>query len=307
MKWLVSLILVSLLIGPTTVFAADSTPSADVQSKLKALQNEIASKAAKLKNEISKKLQNKAYIGVVKSKSSNTLTLATRSGTKVVNTNQDTIYEPVKKGGIKEEDNVTEDLPLEPLTDYSKYKLLCETMLQEEELKNCDYTILRPATVCGYAPRLRLDLTVNILTIHALVSKKMTVLGGNQLRPHIYIEDIVEAYCLLLEAPREKIAYEVFNAGYENRSVLSTAQLIQKQLSKKGMKNIELVIEPTNDHRSYYIDSSKIQRILCFKPQYSLENAVDSLIHAYQDKKIIRPLENPLYYNIKRMKEINLV
>ena len=106
MKWLVSLILVSLLIGPTTVFAADSTPSADVQSKLKALQNEIASKAAKLKNEISKKLQNKAYIGVVKSKSSNTLTLATRSGTKVVNTNQDTIYEPVKKGGIKEEDNI---------------------------------------------------------------------------------------------------------------------------------------------------------------------------------------------------------
>ena len=99
----------------------------------------------------------------------------------------------------------------------------------------------------------------------------------------------------------------MFNEGYENRSVLSTAQLIQKQLSKKGMKNIELVIEPTNDHRSYYIDSSKIQRILCFKPQYSLENAVDSLIHAYQDKKIIRPLENPLYYNIKRMKEINLV
>ena len=119
--------------------------------------------------------------------------------------------------GVRTEDKVIETTPCDPLTDYSKYKLLCETMLQEEELKNCDYTILRPATVCGYAPRLRLDLTVNILTIHALVSKKMTVLGGNQLRPHIYIEDIVEAYCLLLEAPREKILRKTPSATQKER------------------------------------------------------------------------------------------
>ena len=209
--------------------------------------------------------------------------------------------------GVRTEDKVIETTSCEPLTDYSKYKLLCEKMLQDSGLKNCDYTIIRPATVCGYAPRLRLDLTVNILTLHALVSKKMTVFGGSQLRPHIYIEDMVEAYRLLLEAPKEKIAFEVFNAGYENRSVLSTAQLIQNQLFKVGVKNIEIVVQPTNDNRSYYIDSVKIQQRLGFMPKYSLEDAIDSLINAYKDKKIIDPLNNALYYNIKRMKEINLV
>ncbi len=208
--------------------------------------------------------------------------------------------------GVSEEPNVTELTPCVPLTDYSKYKLLCEDLLQDANLRDCIYTIIRPATVCGYAPRLRLDLSVNILTIHALVTGVIKVFGGSQLRPHMPIQDMVGAYLTLLEAPSKKINREVFNAGYENRSIMNTAELIRDELLAIGFKKIDIDVQSTNDHRSYHIDSSKIDNVLGFKARHTLKEAISSLVDAYRSGKIINPMENTFYYNIKRMNEIHL-
>ena len=101
--------------------------------------------------------------------------------------------------GVKADDNVTEDLPLEPLTDYSKYKALCEEVLLKAQSPDFTTVVLRPATVCGYSPRLRLDLTVNILTNYAVNNRRITVFGGNQKRPNIHIDDMAAVY---LRPPR---------------------------------------------------------------------------------------------------------
>lgn len=208
--------------------------------------------------------------------------------------------------GVSNESLVTETTVCRPLTDYSKYKLLCEKLLQDENLRDCVYTIVRPATVCGYAPRLRLDLTVNILCISGLVKGTIQVFGGNQLRPHIYIEDMISVYHVLLESSDEKIHTQIFNAGYENRSVLKTAELIQNELVKHGFKDSVIDIQKTNDHRSYHIDSTKMCEVLGFKAKHSLKDAVSSLVGAYKKGFIENPLYNPFYYNIQRMKEIDL-
>ena len=118
--------------------------------------------------------------------------------------------------GIKEIENVTEDLELKPLTDYSKYKAMCEDVLLKKREPGFVTIILRPATVCGYSPRLRLDLTVNILTSHAVNNRKITVFGGQQMRPNIHIEDVTDLYVKSLEWPDGLVDGDVFNAGYDN-------------------------------------------------------------------------------------------
>ena len=208
--------------------------------------------------------------------------------------------------GVNPAANIDETTACHPLTDYSLYKLKCEELLHKAHFKNCIYTIIRPATVCGYAPRLRLDLTVNILTIHALVNQKILVFGGPQLRPHIHIQDMVNVYKHLLGSPISKIASQTFNAGYENKSVLETAQLVQDCISTQKNQTIALEVKESSDLRSYHIDSTRIRQMLGFVPKYSLKDAVQSLVTAYEQQKIINPLENTLYYNIKRMKEVHL-
>ncbi|MCS6815575.1 MAG: NAD-dependent epimerase/dehydratase, partial [Cyanobacteria bacterium] len=126
--------------------------------------------------------------------------------------------------GIKETENVTEDLELQPLTDYSKYKALCEDVLLSKREPGFVTLILRPATVCGYSPRLRLDLTVNILTNHAVNNGKITVFGGTQKRPNIHIEDMTDLYVKCLAYPDEAIDGKIFNAGYENHTVMEIAE-----------------------------------------------------------------------------------
>ncbi|NGX52982.1 MAG: UDP-glucose 4-epimerase [Candidatus Anoxychlamydiales bacterium] len=206
--------------------------------------------------------------------------------------------------GIKKEKSVTEDMSLEPLTDYSKFKVLCEKILLSNTDDNFIGTVIRPATVCGYAPRQRLDVIVNILTNHAYNNGKIKVVGGSQLRPNIHIDDMVRAYITILEAPKEIVHGEIFNAGYQNYSVLEISKMVQNRVSRK--RKVEMEVVPTNDNRSYHISSEKIQKQLGFVANYTINDAVESLINAFEQKKLNDPLGNKLYFNIETMKAINL-
>jgi len=205
--------------------------------------------------------------------------------------------------GIKEEENVTEKLSLEPLTDYSKYKALCEEILNQYQTSEFTTVIVRPATVCGYSPRLRLDLTVNILTNHAVNFGKITVFGGEQKRPNIHIEDITDLYVDLLSRPKNLVAAKVWNAGYENHRVREIAEIIRQTVDNES---VEIVTTPTDDHRSYHISSDKIKRDLGFVPQHTIEDAVQDLVSAFHQGKIPNSMDNIKYYNVRQMNAISM-
>ncbi|MCX5751953.1 MAG: NAD-dependent epimerase/dehydratase [Candidatus Saganbacteria bacterium] len=209
--------------------------------------------------------------------------------------------------GIKDEDNVTEDLSLEPLTDYSKFKALCEEELLKRRAPGFVALILRPATVCGYSPRLRLDLSVNILTNHAVNKGKITVFGGEQKRPNIHIADMTDLYVKTLEYPNEMIDGKVFNAGWDNMKMKDIAQTVKDVVSKTmGKNDLSIVTTPTDDNRSYHVSSEKIKKELGFKALHSVADAVKDLCDAFKAGKIPNPMEDKRYYNIKTMQAINL-
>lgn len=203
--------------------------------------------------------------------------------------------------GVSEEVTVGEDAAKNPLTDYSKFKLHCEEMLQKEGIGDGIWTIVRPATVCGFSPRMRFDVVVNQLTIQALEAKKIKVFGGKQMRSHLHIRDMVGLYTWLLEQPVEKINGQIFNASYENMSVEALAQTIKSLFA--GGPDIEF--QESNDNRSYHVDSKKL-RDAGFIPKYSTINAIGDLCEAYDLRCFQTPLTNPRYYNIKQMQELNL-
>jgi nucleoside-diphosphate-sugar epimerase len=206
--------------------------------------------------------------------------------------------------GVKETPDVREDAEPLPLTDYSKFKLDCERdLLAHPDMKGMTSVIVRPATVCGYAPRLRLDLTVNILTIHALVNKKIKIFGGKQLRPNLNIKDMVRAYQMFLAAPAEKIHREAFNVGFENRTVEDIAVLVRTTLKDPS---IALEYTPSSDNRSYHVNSDKVKRVLGFEPEFGLEDAIQGIVDAYRAGKIPDPMTSTLYSNIKRMQELKV-
>lgn len=204
--------------------------------------------------------------------------------------------------GIKNEENVNENMSLEPLTDYSKFKADCEKILLKYKSENFITTIIRPATVCGYAPRQRLDLVVNILTNLAFNKREIKVFGGKQLRPNIHISDMVSAYLTVLEAPKNLISGEIFNVGYDNLSVNQIAETVKKVVGK----DVRIKNEHSNDDRSYHISSSKFEKILNFKPNFTVEDAVKDLTEAFQKKLLPNSLDDEKYFNIKRMQSINL-
>jgi nucleoside-diphosphate-sugar epimerase len=204
--------------------------------------------------------------------------------------------------GIKDEPEVTEELSLEPLTDYSKFKALCETVLQEEREPGFVTCILRPATVCGYAPRQRLDVVVNILTNQAVNVRRIKVLGGTQKRPNIHIQDMADLYVFLLQQPDDKIDGEIFNAGFENHTLMQLADMISHQVGN----DITVDVVPTNDLRSYHVSSEKMRSKLGFEPKHSIEEAVRGLVSAFREGKLPNSLEDSRYFNIKRMQELNL-
>ena len=204
--------------------------------------------------------------------------------------------------GVKDVPNVSEDMTLEPLTDYSRYKALCEEILFAERAPGFEVLVLRPATVCGWSPRLRLDLTVNILTNHGYHNRAIKVFGGAQLRPNIHIDDMVDLYSMVVSLPGERVDAKIFNAGYENHSVEEIAGIV------KGVLGPDVVIErsPTDDMRSYHISSDRIRRELGFVPKRTIDDAVRGLVDAFAAGRVPNAMEDSRYYNVKRMQELAL-
>ena len=204
--------------------------------------------------------------------------------------------------GVKDEPNVSENMSLEPLTDYSRFKADCEEILSRYQSDEFTTVTIRPATVCGYSPRQRLDVVVNILTNLAYHNRKISIFGGAQLRPNIHIKDMVNAYLCLLRAPTELIAGEIFNAGYENHSVDELGQFVVDVIGD----DVEVVKTPTDDNRSYHVSSEKIKRVLSFEPQYTIKDAIKGLRDAFENGQLKDPIHNEMYFNIKRMQSLNL-
>jgi len=208
--------------------------------------------------------------------------------------------------GVSDKPNVTEDHPLVPLTLYNKYKGMCEPILEKYTDNKFVGVTFRPATVCGFAPRLRLDLSVNILTNHAINNNLITVFGGDQLRPNLHVNDYSNAVELLINAPENKIANQKFNIGYQNLSIMEIATLVKKVVEEEfpEKKDIDVVRTESDDNRSYHINSSKIKKILGYEPKHTIEDAVRSLCDSFKSNKIIDSFNNDIYHNVRRLKKL---
>ncbi len=205
--------------------------------------------------------------------------------------------------GIKDEEDVTEDLPLEPLTDYSRFKALCEEILVREQQPGFVPVVIRPATVCGYSPRQRLDLTVNIFTNLAVNKGEITVFGGTQKRPNLHIQDMIDLYILLLGYPDGLVSGKIFNAGYQNHALNEIATMVQEIV---GTDRVRISHSQTDDLRSYHISSEKIERELGFTPCHTIQEAIADMKNAFDMGMIPDPLDNDLYYNIRRARTLGL-
>lgn len=196
--------------------------------------------------------------------------------------------------GVKEEEQVTEDLTLKPISEYNKTKMVSEQVL----LSYADdmiVQIVRPATVCGLSPRMRLDVSVNLLTMQALTNKRITVFGGAQIRPNIHIDDIADVYLHLLDKGAE--VQGIFNAGFENISILGIANLVTKYAPA------EVVITESNDPRSYRVNSDKLLAT-GFQPKKNVETAIKEIVTAYQAGNL---KSEKRFHNLKWMQEEILV
>ena len=191
--------------------------------------------------------------------------------------------------GVKDGSEITEESPLEPLTEYSKHKALCEQILEEEREPGFITCTVRPAIVCGYAPGQRLDLIANNLTHDAVDKGRIKVLGGSQKRPHIHIDDMTGLYLHLLDQADARIDGKAFNAVSENLTLLELAVIVQTVVGDGP----PIKIEPTDDLDSYNVSSDRLRRELEFKPSHTIEEAVSNLAAAFRDGKILEPVDNP--------------
>lgn len=207
--------------------------------------------------------------------------------------------------GVSDAPEVTEEHPLVPLTDYNKYKGLCEPILLRHQSPDFTTVILRPATVCGSSPRMRFDLTVNILTNHAVNRGIVMVFGGSQKRPNIHIEDVAELYVQLLEFPDDVVAGETFNAGYQNHTVAELADMVRRVVEQEMPEKAPIHIEtsPTDDLRSYHVSSKKIATKLGYVPHRTIEEAVRDLCQAFKDGKFPDSLADDRYVNVRMVKK----
>ena len=204
--------------------------------------------------------------------------------------------------GIKKEKNVTEDMVLEPLTDYSKFKGDCEKILNSYKSEDFVTTTIRPSTVCGYAKRQRLDLVVNILTNHAFHNREIKVFGGDQLRPNVHINDMVESYLAVLNAEPKKINGQIFNVGFKNQSVNELANDVKEVVGD----DVKIINTKSDDNRSYHVSSQKIKDILGFETKHTVKDAVVDLKNAFKKKLLTNTFNDEFFFNIKRMNSIKL-
>jgi nucleoside-diphosphate-sugar epimerase len=210
--------------------------------------------------------------------------------------------------GVSDAPEVTEEHPLVPLTDYNKFKGLCEPVLLRYRSSDFVPVILRPATVCGYSPRMRFDLTVNILTNHAVNRGVITVFGGSQKRPNIHIEDVTDLYVKMLEYPDELVAGEIFNAGYENHTVAQLAEIAKEGVEREFPAKAPIRIQTTtsNDNRSYHVSSRKIAERLGYRPCRTIDDAVRDICCAFRTGKFEDSMNNQEYINVQRIKSLGL-
>lgn len=206
--------------------------------------------------------------------------------------------------GVSDAPDVKEDHPLLPLTLYNKYKGMCEPLLFKHQSDDFVCVTIRPATLCGYAPRQRLDLSVNILTNHAVNNNKITVFGGSQLRPNLHVQDMCDLYELLVEIESEKIAGETFNCGYQNQSIMDIAHIVKGIVEEEFPEKapIEIVTTPSDDNRSYHINSDKITEKLGFKPKFGIGDACRDLCKAFQENRLPDSMTDEKYFNVKTLK-----
>ncbi len=195
--------------------------------------------------------------------------------------------------GIKNEEKVTEELQLLPISTYNETKMIAERVFLSYKEKMHVHCI-RPATVCGISPRMRLDTAVNLLTFQALSTGKMNVLGGDQVRPNIHIKDMANVYLHFLN--NSDLPSGCYNAGFENCSILNIANRIKKIIKA------DIIVKESNDPRSYRIDSSKILKT-GFSPQYGIDEAINQIAKAFHSGDLE---DNPRFYNSKWMKSLNL-
>jgi nucleoside-diphosphate-sugar epimerase len=203
--------------------------------------------------------------------------------------------------GVKDTPDVTEDLSLEPITLYGKTKAMTEQMVREAHTQDFVTVSLRPATVCGYSTRQRLDLTVNMLTAQAVNRSLITVFGGTQYRPNLHIDDMTDLYCLMVETEDQKIGGEVFNAGYENRSVAEIANVVKDVVGPQ----VSIKTTDTVDLRSYRLSSQKILKVLGYKAKKTIADAAGEVKAAFM-KKRLGNMDDAQYHNVKLMKEKGL-
>lgn len=209
--------------------------------------------------------------------------------------------------GVSDAPEVLEDHPKVPLTLYNRYKWECEEILAAAD-PEFTWVTIRPATVCGYSPRCRLDLSVNILTNHAVNKGQITVFGGMQKRPNLHIQDMVDAYKLLLRLPAEKIDRRTYNCGFQNQTIMQIAESVKKVVEKEFPERAPVRIEVTesDDKRSYHINSEKIRRELGFNTAYSIEDAVSDLCKAFREGKLPNSFDDDAYYNVRRLKALKV-
>lgn len=191
--------------------------------------------------------------------------------------------------GVKDEESVTEELTLEPISEYNKTKMVSERVLMSYS-QDMTVQIVRPATVCGLSPRMRLDVAVNMLTMQALKNGKITVFGGKQARPNIHIDDITDLYLFLLENPQ---VTGIYNAGFENITVGEIAEIIKEKI------NAEVVTTPSNDPRSYRVNSDKLLAT-GFTPKKNVRIAIEEMISAYKQGSLV---DQDKWYNLKWMQK----
>ena len=199
--------------------------------------------------------------------------------------------------GVKETENVTEDLPLEPITIYARCKAEGETILNG--LVDDDFVgvSVRSATVCGYSPRLRLDLTINLLTDQGLIDGRIRVFGGDQMRPNVHVRDLTAFYRTLITAPADKISGKAFNVSRENATVMALAEMIRDELDP----SLPIDTVPSNDPRSYHLCADHARQELGFEPKYDLVVAVQELKDAYRSGKV-PDSQSEIYRNVAWMK-----